>query len=92
MVAKPRKEDDPRYMAMMGAMRLEHKKDLAKAAQWVRESPIDTIAWVRKALDDTMDEALKEGDTGREIITRLAQLGFEYAHLAMYEEDKSGNT
>ena len=88
MVAKPRKEDDPVYKGVMVAMRLEHKKDLAKAVQWVRESPLDTIAWVRKALDDTMDEALEQGDTGREIITRLAQLGFEYAHLQMYDEDK----
>ena len=89
MVAKPREQDDPVYKAMMGKMRLDHKKELAAAVNWVRDSDNNAILAMRQTIDNGFAAAKQRDDMVLEIMARFAQLGFEYAHLEMYEEDKS---
>ena len=89
MVAKPRKEDDPVYIALMVELRAEHKVELAAAIAWVRQASTESVAAIRYNLDENMNAATKSKSTTHELIIRFAQLGFEYAHRAMYDEDKS---
>ncbi len=89
MVAKRREEDDPIYKAVMVDMRIKHKKELAAAVNWVRDSDNNAILAMRQTIDNGFAAAKQRDDMVLEIIARFAQLGFEYAHLQMYDEDKS---
>lgn len=83
-------KEEKRFHAMMATFTAHHDQHLEEAKKWVRSADVETVAQIRVIIDANKDEAIKSGDVAAEICCRLARLGFEYCHIAAYEQDRDG--